>query len=188
MTLSILICSLENRSVLLNELLDSLKSQIGNNKHVEILTSIDSKQSTTGFKRNALLHQAKGDYIVFIDDDDCVADYYIKEMLKGCESGLDCIAINGNMTTNGSNSIDWRLSKDYQNVTIKENGKDVYLRKTNHITAVKRSIAIKVGFPNKSNAEDKAYSDGINHLLKTEYKIEKPMYTYRYSTFNKEYK
>lgn len=204
MILSILIPSLINRSESLMFLKSNLVSQLGvfnycvcehdsytllnyYNNNVEILVDIDNKQVTTGEKRNRLLKSAKGKYIAFIDDDDEVPNCYIEQMLIAADSDTDCFAINGKMTTDGKNEIKWRLSKDYDNVTIKENGVDIYLRKTNHITAVKRELALMAMFPDKSNAEDKAYSDSLNKYLKTEYKIELPMYHYKFSTKNKEY-
>ena len=190
--LSILICGLESRHELLGELIKKLKTQQISflidrrlNTAIQILVETDNKQKSTGYKRQLLLDKSKGEYIVFIDDDDIVPDYYIEEMYDACMSGADCIAINGRMTTNGSDEIAWRLSKDYQNETIIENGRPVYLRRTNHITAVKREIALAAGFNDVSNGEDKYYSERLN--LKTEYKIEKPMYHYRFSTLNKEY-
>ncbi len=185
MRLSILICSLESRNHLLQELLDTLNKQIL--PDVEILTNIDNRQKSTGKKRQELLNLSQGEYVVFIDDDDSVPDYYISKLLTALESNPDCVSICGTMTTNGAKEIGWRLSKDYENITITENGKPFYLRKTNHITAVKRNIATLVGFPDKSNAEDKYYSDGINQYLKTESIIKQPMYHYKYETTNKQY-
>lgn len=204
MKISILIPSLVSRKENLKNLLSILLPQIGDydlemidndnylirryfNSEVEIIVYIDNKQVTTGEKRNRLVNSAKGEYIIFIDDDDEVPTYYIKELLKAYESNADCFAINGKMTTDGAKEIKWRLSKDYENVTIKENVVDVYLRKTNHITAVKRELALLAPFPNKSNAEDKSYSDAINKFLKSEFVISLPMYWYKFSTKNKEY-
>lgn len=185
MTLSILICSLSSRYHLLVELLRTLNAQT-EGKPVEILTNVDNRQKTTGQKRQELLQQSQGRYVVFIDDDDTVPDYYVDEMLKACASDCDCIAINGIMTTNGAHETKWFISKDYQNKDVREGNKTVYYRRTNHITAVKREIALRAGFPDKSNAEDKHYSDRL--VLKTEFRIEKPMYVYRFSTVNKQYK
>lgn len=204
MKISILIPTIPSRESSLNNLLKILLPQMStftsskdydnnitilkyHNFDVEIIVYSDNKKITTGEKRNRLLKIAKGKYIVYIDDDDEIPDYYIREMLKACDSDSDCFAINGKMTTDGQKEIKWRLSKDYDNVTIKENGVDVYLRKTNHITGVKRELALLAPFPNKSNAEDKGYSDALNPFLKTEYKIELPMYHYKFSTKNKEY-
>ena len=188
MILSILICSLESRKSQLDELMFGLQKQVFDKEIVETIVIVDNKQMTTGEKRNKLLDLAKGKYIVFIDDDDSVPEYYIEEMLKACAFDVDCIAINGTITTNGKDEIKWRLSKNNENITVVENGKSVYLRKTNHITSVKKEHALKARFPHKSNAEDKGYSDSINKYLHTEFVIEKPMYHYRFSTFNKEYK
>jgi len=72
------------------------------------------------------------------------------------------------------------------NSDVRVGNKTVYHRHTNHITAVKRIIALAAGFPDKSNAEDKHYSDRLQ--LRTEFKIDRPMYTYRFTTKNKQYR
>lgn len=188
MTLSILICSIHSRAHMLNPLLEELSKQIGEQQGIEVLTNIDNREISTGKKRQQLLEQATGKYIIFIDDDDWIEPCYISELLKAAASDADCFGMTGWMTTNGTNRIEWRLSKDYENRTIKENGwQPVYLRKTNHITGVKRFIALQVGFPDKSNAEDKAYSDSVAPLCQTEYSILPLMYHYKYSTHDKQY-
>lgn len=183
MMLSILICSLVSRSAQLETLLTELRSQANGNPEVEILTNVDNKEKSTGMKRQELLEAAAGKYIIFIDDDDWIEPCYISELLQAAQSDADCFAMNGYITTNGANRVDWRLSRLYENRTIKENGyTPIYLRKTNHITGVKREIALQAGFPDKSNAEDKAYSDKVAPLCKSEYQIQPAMYHYRYST------
>lgn len=187
--LSILIASLVSRTEMFRKLTKQLARQITDATKVEVLVLTDSKEKTTGYKRQKLLTLAKGEYVVFIDDDDWVPAYYVSEMLKACESGADCIAINGIMTTDGGKPVPWKLSKDYENEDVPMPGVGMmYLRRTNHITAVKRKLALKAGFPDISNAEDKYYSDRLNKHLKTEFTISKPMYEYRFSTQNKEYK
>lgn len=188
MILSILICSVTSRAALLKVLLVHLNKQIINPQEVEILTAIDQGKMSTGKKRNYLVDRAHGHYIIFIDDDDWVPNYYISKLLAACRKDCDCVAINGTITTNGKDEITWRISKRYSNTTIRELGRPIYLRKTNHITAVRREIALRAPFPDKSNGEDKAYSDTVNKFLKTETLISEPMYHYRYSTKNKLYK
>lgn len=185
MMLSILICSLHSRSHLLAELKEILQPQLTSD--VELLIEVDNKEISTGAKRNILLNRAKGKYIVFIDDDDIVSDFYIEKILNACKSDADCIAINGTMTTNGTNEIAWRLSKNYHNVTAKENGKFIYLRTTNHIAPVKRKLALLAMFPDFSNGEDAEYSRRLNQYLKTETTISESLYHYRFLTYNKEY-
>jgi glycosyltransferase involved in cell wall biosynthesis len=177
MTLSILICSLTSRNDKLNLLLAELRRQCVelNAIDVEVLVNADNKEKTTGKKRQELLESAQGKYIIFIDDDDWIEPCYISELLTACASDADCFGMNGWITTNGINRIDWQLSKDHYN-----HGTAFYYRKTNHITGVKRELALKAGFPDKSNAEDKWYSDRVAPLCKTEYKILPMMYHYRF--------
>lgn len=185
MTLSILICSLQSRHEQLQQLLNELQRQCAeiHATDVEVLTNVDNKEKSTGKKRNELLQAATGKYIIFIDDDDWIEPCYIRELLTAAQSDADCFAMNGWITTNGTNKIEWRLSKEYENKTIKENGhQQVYLRKTNHITGVKRELALMAGFPDKSNAEDKWYSDRVAPMCKTEYQIVPVMYQYKFVT------
>lgn len=207
MTLSILICTLKERYYMLFNLVYGLSLQCGQEicapayeitdtskkitrkfiSEVEIITLEDDGQMTTGQKRQMLLESAEGKYIVFVDDDDEVPNYYVVEILEAAKSNADCFAINGIMTTDGYRQMKWYLSKDNPNITVFENGSEVYLRTTNHITGVKRELALQAGFPDKSNAEDKAYLEKLNPLLKTEHTIERPMYHYKFSTQNKKY-
>lgn len=190
MILSILIPVIPQHEPQFNELLLRLHNQIGTQSQVEVLWKNTESQinggPSSGKKRQQLLEQATGEYVAFIDADDYVYDYYIDEMLRACQSGADCFAINGIMTTDGQHETKWYLSKDFKNEDRREGNKTVYYRHTNHITGVKRSIALAAGFPDKSNAEDKYYSDRLQ--LRTEFKIEKPLYHYRFSTHNKSYK
>ena len=204
--LSVLIPSLESRRALLSDLVCDLIKQCGIIKsiksftqegcviliigfdNVEIIVATDNKQITTGAKRNLLLSIASNDYCNQIDDDDWVYPYFVDEVLKAIQNDTDCIGTKGIITTNGGNEIEWRLSKDYQNETIREGDKSVYLRTTNHISIVKTRLALSAGFPDICNGEDKEFSIRLNPYLKTEYTIGVPLYHYRFSSFNKEYK
>ncbi len=189
--LSILICSLENRAGMLASLLGELTRQIeatDSENTVELLVNMDRKEKSTGKKRDELIRQATGEYIVFIDDDDGISDKYVKTFLRAAKSGCDVLSPNGWITTNGVNKIDWEISKKYSDVTVVKNGAKVYLRRPNHIAAIRRELAIQAGFPDISNGEDKEYSNRVVPLLNTEYKINDQIYHYRFSTHNKEYK
>lgn len=187
MTLSILIPYVKQHEGFLKDLLDDLYLQIkGRYTEVEVLLDGD-EDAETGTKRNRLLQRAIGKYIVFIDADDEVMPYYVDEILNVVESDCDCISFEGIMTTDGANKIGWELSKDFQNDTVTRGGYPFYIRKTNHISPVKRELALQTMFPDKSNAEDKDYSDRLNPLLKSEYKIGLPMYHYKFISHHKTY-
>lgn len=204
-SLSVLIPSIESRKELLSELVCGLIEQCGSIKsmgthfelgctilrlsfeNVEIITATDNKQISTGKKRQLLLELAKNDYVVSCDDDDFVPYYFIAAILKAIQSDHDVYATNGTITTNMKDEMQWFLSKDNKNETININGKNCYLRTSNHLSPCKRELALLAGYQDRSNAEDKAYSEALNPHLKTEGVIEHPLYWYRYSTINKEY-
>lgn len=182
--LSILVCSLHTRSESLRHLLATLLPQIEKHQaQVELIINIDNKKSSTGRKRQLLLEQSTGEYIVFIDDDDHVHDEYVSLVLNALHSKPDCVATTGWYTSDGKDKTTWYLSKDLEN----ENKDGVFYRTTNHISPVKRKLAIQVGFPDSSYGEDADYSKRLKPLLKTETKIDVPLYHYDFSNINKEY-
>ena len=192
MKLSILICSLEKRKEQLAELLAELNLQITScdaSAIVEVLTEVDSKQITTGAKRNNLLNKAHGKYICFIDDDDHIYPNYIKLILEAIESDADCIATTGIFSINGGHPVKWRLSKDFidEDKFDSQINEIVFFRRANHLTPVKRELALQAMFPDQSNAEDKEYSGRLNPFLKTEVKIDKSIYHYDFKNYDKEY-
>lgn len=203
--LSLLIPSLESRRTLLSDLVCDLIKQCGIIKSIkqftqqgciiliidfenaEIIIATDNKEQSTGSKRNLLLSLATKNYCTQIDDDDYVYPYFLEEVLKAIQYDTDCIGTRGIYTHDGGNETEWRLSKDYPNETIFEDGKAVYLRTTNHISIVKTELALRAGFPDKSNAEDKEFSIRLNPHLKSEIKIDQLLYHYRFSSHDKQY-
>ena len=186
--LSILIPSLNSRAGLLASLLRRLENQIEHcnaKNDVEILVSLDDGEKTTGKKRNELVEQAKGRYVIGHDDDDLPGDHYIEELLKACESGADCFAISGIITTDGVDLKRWFISKDLDYKAIVDaDRREAYHRYTNHITGVKREIAIQIKFPDQVIGEDFQWATDLKNsgLLKTEYRIDRfPMYHYKFS-------
>lgn len=184
-SLSILIPSLKEREksfdILMKELLLQ-KSHSESLGYLEILTSIDNGEITVGKKRQRLLEEATTDYVVFIDDDDIVPSYYISKILETLKEakGIDTIGINGHITTNGSNSKKWFISKDHDYFELA----DVYYRPTNHISPIKREIALEIGYKDLNCGEDYDYCMRLKDsgLLKSERLINEPIYHYRFNT------
>lgn len=176
--LSILIATMPTRRIEFNKLFDSLASQ-GQFPNVEIISD-SSMDYNIGVKRNKLLQLAKGDYVVFIDDDDHVSDNYVKLILEAAnDRSPDCIGISGTITTNGTNERQWHISKDFRQWGEMNN---VYYRTPNHISPVRRELALQVGFPEIPFAEDYKYSMDILPLLRTENIIKGNIYHYDYRT------
>lgn len=179
--LSILIATMPKRKWKFNRVLNILDSQLPMNGCVEILWD-DSMQYNIGIKRNKLLERACGDYIVYIDDDDLISKDYVKLILQATEGDPDCIGISGIITTNGKDEKQWHISKEY-GTWWEKNG--IYYRTPNHISPVKREIAMKIRFPEISYGEDAVYSRNIHPHLKTENIVTSNIYTYKYSNKKK---
>lgn len=170
--LSILICSLEKRKESLDRLLSVLKQQ--KTDEVEILVDVDNGEKIIGQKRNDLLEKSTGDYVCFIDDDDLVSDDYISRILDAIKSKKDCITFRGIwIDRHGVKQIRWK--KDIKKIEKKNNCYYIY---ANHITPVKREIAIKCKFSLKSIGEDADYAKRISEFLNDEYYIDKNLYIY----------
>lgn len=179
--LSVLIATMPSRKWKFNRLMNILDSQMPMNGSVQVLWD-DSMDYNIGIKRNKLLERADGDYIVYCDDDDLVSKDYIHKILKATVGNPDCIGISGVITTNGKNEKQWHISKDY-GTWYEKNGE--YLRTPNHISPVKREIALKIKFPEISYGEDAVYSRNIHPHLHTENIVEGNIYTYKYKTRRK---
>jgi|688.fasta_scaffold18176_5 glycosyltransferase involved in cell wall biosynthesis len=180
--LSILIATIESRAALFAELY--LKIDRQKTQEVEILSEIDNKQISIGRKRQILLERAKGDYVVFIDDDDDVSMDYIDQILQAIKTEPDCVGmlIDCDMQGVKRNAI---ASLKYNNWGENKDGFK-YVRSPYHKTPVKRWIALKAGFPDKRFGEDYEYSMRLinSGLLKTEVMVKSPIYFYRYKYEN----
>lgn len=176
MKLSILICTLLKRWHPLSSLLHQINAICADHeKKIEILISSDDGVKSIGQKRNELLQSSKGEYVVFIDDDDQIGDEYFDEVFKGIDAGVDLVAIAMLYQPATGPHRMVRHSKDYTGWGEKDG---VYLRTAQHVCPIKREIAIQVRYPEISFGEDREYSLQVNELIKTEYQIEEPIYFY----------
>ena len=175
--LSILICTLTDRLSFLHNLLNELYHQNPSCLiKCEILTNSDYYLSSIGSKRNSLLQQARGEYVVYLDDDDNISTNYLEQIFVGIEQGVDHIGIAMMyMPDNGPHQL-VLCSKDHK--WEQKNG--IFYRSAQHVCPVRAEIAKQATFPEISFGEDKAYADQITPMIKTEYLITEPIYYYKY--------
>lgn len=177
--LSILICTLPERQHKLNLLMNSLELQ--RTDQIEIRIHDAGKSMTTGEKRNLLIQHCNGEYFCFIDDDDHVPDYYVKELLSAIECcSPEVITFHGYMTTNGANRENFTIKMGLEYVTIDKH----HYRFPNHLCAFKKSVVQHIKFPHLHYQEDYQWAKKINDagLLRDEVHIYKDMYHYDYQT------
>lgn len=177
--LSILIPSLEERRKTLEQLKTELSNQIGK-RNVEVLSLPDNRQMSIGQKRNMLLTQSTGEYVAFVDDDDMVSPDYIEKVLNALTKNPDCSSLTGQIVFSDGYSRPFIHSLRYDRWIDDHEGK-VYYRPPNHLNAVRRAIAVQVGFPPWNSGEDRSFSMGIRHFLKKEEWIDGVIYNYKCS-------
>jgi glycosyltransferase involved in cell wall biosynthesis len=175
MKLSILICTIPKRKDLFDRLMLELRAQVGD-EQIEILW--DDGEGTIGAKRQRLLERATGNYVAFIDDDDWISRDYIRSIMYGIESKPDAVGFMGWITTNGKYQTNFKISKDCEYKTTSEG----HERFNNHLSPVKRSIALQIGYKDMNYGEDYDYAVRLKEsgLIKTERFISKHLYFYRY--------
>jgi cellulose synthase/poly-beta-1,6-N-acetylglucosamine synthase-like glycosyltransferase len=180
--LSLLVCTVKGRENYLERLKARLKPQL--TPEVEILVAKDNRELTIGKKRNDLIHNASGEYIAFIDDDDWVSENYVKEILKATDSKPDVVGFNSIITFNGKTPRRVEITMKHKNWSHKMGTIDgtaqpvTYYRCPNHLTPVKKSIALKILFPEMNDQEDRFYSLAIPSFAETEVYINDYLYFY----------
>lgn len=180
--LSILIPTLDARATLYKNLRDELQQQMDESATqdlIEVLSLCDDGAATIGDKRNQLISEAQGLFVVFIDDDDTISKNYIRRIVDTIRENkhADCISFAGKITFRGKHPRKMLHSirhKDWFCI----NGE--YVRPPCHITPIRREIAASYRFASKDIAEDMDWSlrmsrDGV---LKQEIALQEVLYNY----------
>lgn len=179
MTLSILIISHRFRKFYLDQLTAILASQLPPELGDQVEILMDLSDEDQGTKRNGLVKDAKGKYVWFVNDGDHVSETAIKDILNACESDADIIGINGLVTINGKNPIDFFMSIDHKtNLPFLTGDKMILLKTPSYIAPIKKEIVEKIPFGNKASKWSQELMK--SGLLKTQEVIEKPLYHLRH--------
>ena len=188
MTLSILICTLPERRSMLDGMLNRIASLVAllpeeDRNEVEVVSDDSPRTVPTGIKRNNLIDKSTGSYFIFLDDDDWISEFYVCDILNACKTGVDCVTFKGWMTTNGIARVEWciRLGERYEARTDHD-GITRYYRFPNHLCAFRKDLVKDVRFPSLWQGEDYQWACNIQHRLKTEVHIDKPLYHYIFLT------
>jgi cellulose synthase/poly-beta-1,6-N-acetylglucosamine synthase-like glycosyltransferase len=190
MKLSILICTIEERSDQLKTLLKFLK--VGKEKTInggyykikvydcgeyEVITCCDNAHMKVGTKRNKLMDAAKGKYLTYVDDDDTLDKDYIKEILAATDKDVDVITYKAVMYSSGVKKYDViydpRLNKDYEDETTA-------YRRPNHLMVWNRRKIMGIRFPPQSFGEDYIFARNVSRRIRSFHEIDKVLYSYMF--------
>lgn len=148
-------------------------------KPVEIVAFWNNGECTIGDIRQALLDDAKGEYVCFVDDDDMVPEYYVEEILKNL--GEDYVGFRVEFYNDGNLKPPVYHSIKYPNWFEAYDG---YYRNITHLNPIKREIALQGSFGSKDLGEDANWAESVASLVKTENYIDRIMYYYYHESMD----
>lgn len=173
---SILILHQPCRVKFLERLMNVLAPQVVKFPDVEIVVQECSRLEDTGKVRQRMVEDAAGEYISFVDDDDCVPSDYI-ERIHALLDGVDYIGFEVSVYNEGK-----PYPRDFHSLQYpqwySDNSGQTY-RDLSHVNPIKKSLAMQAKFTGCVN-EDARWANELRdlHIVKTEHYIDKPMYFY----------
>jgi len=180
--LTIMVCTMPLRQAMFQRLDKKIKLQL--TPEVEYLTYSDDGELTIGTKREILKKRATGDYVVYVDDDDRISRYYVRNILEAIKigstvpGGVDAIGLKGFQTTNLREMKYFECSSKFKKWNEVRGG--LVVKPINHINPIRRDIALKAKFPDLYYGEDKFFSEAIKPYLITEVLADGWLYWYDY--------
>ncbi len=177
--LSVLVASVPSRlSFFYPRLMKQLIDQTKERNDVEILSFFDNKKRSVGQKRQGLLDLANGEYVVFIDDDDRIADNYIEKIMSALydNNDVDCVVFNTICKVDGGppKLCKYGIEFEYGNI----NRKKEWRGKPAHTMVYKSSIAKKYKYSDMSHGEDTDWVQRACLDIKTQIRINEVLYFY----------
>lgn len=187
--LSILIATIPERherfTKLYNELMrqkamfDTFHDTLG---EIEIVVNSGKKflhgGLSIGKKREALVQEASGTYLCFLDDDDTVSPNYIEALMRMCAKGHDICTFRAIIKM----ATFWTILEMKLDYTENEQITPVktVTRPPWHICPVKSVYAKLFQFPDLNNAEDFVWVEKVLSCCKTETHTDEVLFQYNH--------
>lgn len=156
-----------------------LLPQIEGNSEVEVKERMFERGMTRGQNRQAMVEEAAGEYINFVDDDDLVAADYVSSILPLLD-GVDYIGFQVQLYYGGPE----RGIKDkptFHSLKYPQwfDTPEGWYRDISHLNPIRRDLALQVKIEGDGN-EDVIFADRMRNLgiVKTEHYVDKVMYHY----------
>jgi glycosyltransferase involved in cell wall biosynthesis len=147
----------------------------------EILWFGDNRTRTIGAKRNALLTQARGQYVAFCDDDDDVSDNYIEKICSVTHK-VDVITFEQQAIWNDEHGlVEFNINYPVDGVWINQGTTQRYPW---HCCAWSREIAQRGVFTEKNWGEDVDWVMQVHGKAKQSAHIPSVLHYYRHKDEN----
>lgn len=179
---SVLVPTLSSRQQKFLRLLGVLLPQCERHGQVEVVAlQNDGEKDIAGY-RQALLEDARGDYVSYVDDDDMVEADFVAAVTTAMDGWPDMVAfrvayyedgkLNPRPTITGIRYDRWYDTDQ------------AMIRDVTHINPVRSVIAKHADFrvPHGNGREDWSYVSGVRPLLRTQAEVPRVLYHYRHSS------
>lgn len=168
MDLSILIATMSKRHNIIHQILNEVKRQLQTVKFTwEILVDCDDGEKTLGQKRNDLVKAARGEYILFLDDDDALHPEFFKTYEPMfLDRTYDIGELYGLRYDRNVVDRPVHYSIGYAKYVIWYNDEIIYIRSPCHLTPMRTSIARTIGWIYVTEGEDREFSKRLSKFLK----------------------
>lgn len=175
---TILIATLGQRQERFQRLLNHLLPQVEETSgRVNVLAYWNNGERPLAEVRQALVDEADGTFVSFIDDDDLVAATYVSAIHKRMRDtpGIDYVGFRLQCYVDGA-----PLKPTYHSLRYKQWYDDArgYYRDVSHLNPVRRELALKADFRRAEPPEDVSWADQLRGTLKTESYVDDVMYQY----------
>lgn len=134
---------------------------------VELLVFYDDGEVSSGAKCQRMLEASRGRFVVWLDEDDEIAPDYVAQVLKAIRENpyADYIGYRFERSIDDGPVTPWMVPMPL------------------HITPVRRDLAMRAGFPDRTAGEDNEYSTALRGLGAIQgAMINSTLYTYRFRT------
>jgi len=182
---------------LLIELLAQAEPRVG---QVRVLAYYNQGEQPLSHVRQALVEQATGTYVSFVDDDDWVPEYYVQQVRTAIHEyaagpGVDPDAVGTQPGPIGRTSfpdqVGWRMQHyadghpskpTYHSLQYKGWHDDArgYYRDISHLNPIRRELALQVDFRDGNPPEDVSWAIAMRGRVRTEARIPDEHVMYHY--------
>lgn len=154
----------------------AISEQIGSSP-VEHLVLFDNRARSIGAKRQSLVDIARGEYLIFCDDDDDVSPDYVASLLEATKTGADCITFRQRAIYNGLES-EVHFGINSQDDLFLPGG--ITNRGPLHVCAWRRDRVQGCLFSESNYGEDFIWSLQARKRIRTGHHIDRVLHTYRH--------
>lgn len=179
---SILTPTLSSRREKLRRLLDVLLPQAEDCPYpVEVVALHNDGERPLAEYRQALLEDARGAWVSFVDDDDMVSEYFVKSITEALAlDDPDTVAFRAWLYTDGVlHPRECRTGIQYGRWYDTD---EAYIRDVVHLMPVRATIAKTADFRRESEGEeDWSYVSQIRPLLRIQAEVDRVLYHYFHS-------